>query len=169
MADTYLSTIGTTSTTTGGYIYIIRPDGGSPTGYTSYRISVINLQASLQTQITTNASDISTLSSQIDILNNLLTKNKYEDIVSDFEYNQTANSTIYKITAKSSSNASFKIGTTLDGDEIQEEITLTSEYNYVFELDIDIPTGYNESARTIYISITSGTITFGIYNRLNEF
>jgi hypothetical protein len=163
MADIYLSSIATTTSLTGTYVYIIVPDGGSSTGFTSYRIAITDLHADLQSAINTNTANIATNTSDISRLQDIVNRQKFANQTAAFEFSQTADSTIEKFRFLANSSTLIKIGTTIGGEEILEETTVSTDE--FFEYD---ETLYSASARTIYISVT-GSISCTIYYTSDEF
>lgn len=162
-----LSSRTTASSGDNGFYHIIKPDALSPTGYTSYKILDSVLKAVLNLQISNNNVDIAANQAAILALQNTGTRSKHVNQVSDFTFAQPADSRIERIVLKSTASATFSIGTSITGSELYDG-TLTSEYNYLAEIEKPIKDFYSSSARTIYFTIT-GTISATIYYTLNEF
>lgn len=153
MADKKGSQLPTTSTITGVYIPILLPDGGSPTGYEDYRITVTDLQTGLQSQITTNIADLVTLDERTTVLEGINAVTKLPARTGAIEFSQPANSDVWKISARIyTGSPTIKIGTTLGGEEILSLTTLDTGTNDILEL---VQTNYTRSARTIYFTITA--------------
>jgi hypothetical protein len=166
MADIKLSSKTTTAVTTGGYLYIIIPDGGSPTGFVGRRISVTDLQVDLRTDINTNTSDISSIDGRVTTLENNSSKILDSSKNSDYTFTQDANSEIEQIYIKNvSSNPTIKIGTTLAGEELVSETSITDYY----KKDINFSDGYTATSRTIYITLSGGTVSIAYYSKKSIF
>ena len=168
MADQRLSDKGTTAVISGGYIHIIIPDAGSPSGYTSYRISTTDLHAALQADIDDNASDITTLSGQVSALENLLSRSKYSAQVSNFQHSQPGDSTVRRIEFKSAAGVgtnTVKVGTSAGADDIMTVVTLSNDEDtpYIFDSPL-----YASGSRTIYFTIT-GAVTAVVYQTLDDY
>ena len=158
MADIKLSSVSQETTITGGFLYIILPDGGSPTGYTSYRISTANFNATLQALISANTSDIATNAADIAALEAINSRTQYTSKVSDFQHSQGAGTNIYKISAiATTGTGNMKIGTTLTGSEIMATETIQSSEPFFLEENL-----YSAGARTLYFTIT-GSLNVTVY------
>lgn len=162
MADIALSSKSTTAIIAGGFVYIIIPDGGSPTGFVGRRISVTNLLAALQLDVDGNTSDITTNTTAIAALQNITARVQRADQVSNFNIPQPATSIITKIRARSDGAATMEIGTTPLGQEITEEVVSLTD-GTLWELDQVID---SVAGQTIYFTIT-GTVSVSIYYEAN--
>ena len=166
MADVKLSSKSTTTTTTSTFIYILVPDGGSPTGFLGYRISFTDFNAYLQAQITSNASTGATNASDISDLQNINFREQRKNQTSDFSIAIDADSTVRKIEVKemNSSTASFKVGTSLGGDDILGTKSLTADKVYRYDSPIEI-----DSSTTLYFTIITGKVSTSVYGTKDEF
>lgn len=157
----FLSDRATTAVVTGGYVHIIIPRGAAPTGYDSFRISVTDLQAALQTQITANAADIATNASNISDLQDIVSRSLYQEQTSNFQFSQPANSVVFRIRARAKSSATLSIGTTPSGTEISgSDINLSANTLYTLNKDLE-----TTNIRTIYFTITGNVSAELYYNR----
>jgi len=165
MADQTLSARSITTTTTGSYIHIIIPDGGSPTGYTSYRISFTSFNAYLQAQITANAVVGADNASDIVDLQNINFREQQKDQTSNFTIVIAANSTIRNIEVKekNSAPASFYVGTTLGGNDILGTKNISADEVYRYDSPIE-----RTGSTTLYFTIT-GKVSASVYGSLDEF
>lgn len=157
MADVALSSKSTTAVITGGYVYIIIPDVGSPTGYSGYRITVANLLADLQALVTANTASIATNIANITALQNLGDREQWTDEVgASFQFAQPANSIITKFRFRSTGSATCTITGSVTGT-IKSGITLTDGVLYDHEHTVDSVAG-----QTITFTIT-GTVSAEVY------
>ena len=161
MADIALSSKSTTAVVTGAYCYIIIPDGVSYTGFVGRRITVANLQAALQAQITANAGNISTNTSDISDLQDITSREQFTDEVgATFQFSQPANSIINYINLRSTGAATFAISGSVTG-AIQTTTNLTDGVLYRLDKIVD-----SEPGQTITFTIT-GTVSAEIYYNKN--
>lgn len=161
MADIPLSNIGITTDITGGFAYIILPNGVSPTGYDSFKISIPDLQAYLQGQITVNVNAISALGVRVTSQESIQAIQKYPSGSGPHQFAQPAKSNIFKIYAYG--NGTIKLGTAIGLDDIMAAETVTSGQIRTMYEDF-----YTNTARTVHITLT-GTIATDLYFTQNNF
>jgi len=160
----FLSGRSTTATITGGYVNIIIPNGAAPTGYDSFRISVTDLQAALQSQITTNTGNIATNAANITTLQNNSSKRLDLAQVSSFSFTQVAGSVIDEIYFNGTGTVS--VGTTLAGEQLMTSRLIE---NGIRKGDIKVSNGYTATSRTIYITLTGASVDVATFSKLSLF
>lgn len=163
MADIALSSKTATTVIVGGYIYIIIPDAGSPTGYVGRRIAVTNLLSSIQSDVDDNAFDIVSIDNRVTLLEQINKRVTFHDKTTAFAYFQPANSTITKIVARGTNNAeTLLVGTTVGGNELAD-FTFQTAYNLRATKVKDYD---SRATRTLHFT-PSGTIDIDIYYTLD--
>jgi hypothetical protein len=147
MADSKLSLRTETTTTNGGFVHIVLPDGVG--GYDSYKISYTNFVKSLQ--------------DQIDALGNALVRHSETGKTTDFTFEVPANGKIESIDMRVvSGSTTVKVGTSVGGTQILSLRTVTSSQdsnNYVGKSFL--------TATTLYFTITGSAINITITYREN--
>lgn len=156
-----LSGRSTTDIITGGYIHIIIPRGAAPSGYDSFRISVADLQANLQSQITDNETDIIDHESRITKLEDNSSKILESSQGVTYDFTQSGDSEIEKIYINLDGGAPIvSVGTTPGGTELIGNEIITDQY----KKDINFSKGFTAASRTIYVTITGGSVDIAFYS-----
>jgi hypothetical protein len=164
MADLKLTDRASTSDPTGGYLYIIIPDAGSPTGFVSRKILKTDYDADLAALIQTNANDITTVDNRVTQV--------YQDFAireagiitqtTDYEYAQDQGTQIEAIKMIPNVDSTVKCGLTPGGSEIFDTRNVNVADNYsVYRSDKKEMYNKDISARTVYFTIT-GSVQFRI-------
>jgi hypothetical protein len=136
-----------------GIIYIGTPSAG-PYGYDDAFITTENFKASLQSQITTNASNISTNSSDISDLQDITSVVYHKDKNSAFSFSVAQYEILEEMAfIYKAGTPTIKVGTTLGGEELIPEFEIDSD-SEPFRLD-----KLFTAAGTVYVSVTGGTIS----------
>lgn len=144
-----------TSIESGDYVRINRPYAPNPGGRADYKMLASDFLAAVNALISTNASDISTLQTDVTALQGLMGKVVNLNVVSNFTFVMPADSILWKMCLIwNSGTVTVRIGTTLGGNEIMSDRTLTSLDTYrVTALD-----KYYGASTTIYVTISGGQI-----------
>lgn len=152
MADSYQSKQGYVTSTTGLVISGIAPGTGVD-GFDSVNITYANLFNAVNTSITNNANNISALSSRVDDVENINTRVQRQDDNADFTITQPEYSalTLFGFLTKSGTPV-VSVGTTLGGDDIVSEVTITDGFSLHDLLS------FADETRTIYVSISGGVV-----------
>lgn len=173
MANVPLSSQAITTDPTNGQIYIMTPNAGSSTGFSSFRITVTDLQGGLQSQITANSVDIATNTADIAALDNAVRLEKISAFSGDVSATFEVGDVIEKITVKQNSQTTItvRIGITSGGQELLSDSQPSAEDIFgttrVVGIEEDIyPTSGN---RTIHIRATGGTAEATIRYRRSLF
>lgn len=146
------------------WVHVLKPDAGSPTGYTNYRQTRALFLEDVLDEIVIIQGDITTNTNDIQDLQNYIFKNTY-DVTATFTFSQTAFSVMREIyiSAKTSTAGTIKIGTSAGGDDIVSERTI--EENDIEAIDVMLPI---RASRTIYVTKTGGNLTVEIFSRKLE-
>jgi len=173
MGDVKLSSKPATTTTAGTFLPINVPDGGSPTGFVTKRISMANIQASINNSNNPNISDleddVQQLQTDVVSLQDELTRVTFKSVSTNQTFSQPQYAQIDSISVlnNSGSMATFSIGTTSSGTDIVDVRTINDTDWYLNQPGSN---GVNSdgAARTVYITV-SGTINVTIFYRINNF
>jgi hypothetical protein len=164
MADIALSSKATTAVIVGGYVYIIIPDGGSPTGFTGRRISITDLLAALQAEVDTNTANIATNTTNITTLQNNSSKRLDLAQVSSFSFTQEGGSVIEDIYF--SGTGTVSVGTTLAGEQLVSSRLIEGG---IRRGSIKVSDGYTATSRTIYITLSAASVDVATFSKLSLF
>lgn len=154
MADVKFYDKGTqTSRIAGDYVRINRAYAPNPGGREDYKIDADDFLATEQALIATNTADIVTNTSDILTLQGLMSKTVNLNVTSNFTFTISADSIFWKVLfVWNSGTITVRLGTTLGGDEIMSDRTLSSTTTYKltgFEL-------YYGTLTTIYVTMSGG-------------
>lgn len=144
-------------------IYVGEPGGANPDPFEDATITALLLKKPLQDQITTNTSNISTNADAITVLQNNSNKVIAKAQAADYTVTQNADSLIDHIYFRYvSGTPTVKVGTTLAADDVVSEQLVTDAYlNDISE--------YTETSRTLYISISGGSVDVVIMSKEDLF
>lgn len=162
----FLSDRSVTADTTGGYIHIILPNAGAPTGFDSYRISVTNLQADLNALITALDGRVTVNEDDIADLQEILTRDRLLSATGSGNRTLPANGvlTAVNITVVSGSSVTVQVGTTPGGSDLVDysgsKTLAANDYKRYDLVHRNTVSGGNSASQSIYWTVTGGTVHF---------
>ena len=149
-----------TTAPNGGLLYYGTPDGGNPYGYADRVITKTNYLKEVNALVSTNTSNISSVTTRVTTLENLISKTRFSSRTSTFNFTQAANSCISDIYFFGT--GTVKVGTTSGGDEILTSRLISGNYRGAEAL-----ARYSATSRTIYITLTGASVDIVIISKLN--
>jgi hypothetical protein len=150
-----------TTVVDGSLVYVGTPGGANPDPFEDKKITKVDFFLPLQTQITGNEDDIAILEDSVATLEELLAKSLDKAQNASYQPAQNADSRIINFGFRYVSGTPIvKVGTAVGLEDIVDEATVSTEYSY----DVS---EYSEAGRTLYITITGGTVDVVILSREN--
>jgi len=143
------------------WLQVLKPDAGSPTGFTNYRMTRDSFLEEITDEITIIQDDVNDNTTDIENQQKYLFKDTY--LVSNtFTFSQVGFSVIREmyISTAGVTSGIIKIGTTLNGDEILTERTVAD--GDILALDYMLAI---KSSRTIYVTKSGGDLNLEIFSR----
>jgi len=162
MADEKWSGFDIEVSTTGTRVVVLYPDGESSTNYKNASITIDNFFSTMQSQITDNANNISTDADRITVLENGLTKTLDKAQNTSYQPTQSADSRIINFGFRVvSGSPTVAVGTGAGLGDIVTSRLITED-----ERSANVQE-YSTAGRTLYITITGGSVDVAIFSREN--
>jgi hypothetical protein len=148
----------------GSLIYIGKPGGANPDPFEDKKITKANLLKELQAEVDANTADISTNIGAISTINDNIFKRLDSSKTTSYTFTQEEEQLIEDIYF--SGTGTVSVGTTLAGEELASSSTITNNFRHI---KINSSDGYAATSRTIYVTISGGTVDVAIFSKINLF
>lgn len=153
-----------TSLVDGALIYAGQPGGVNPDPFQDAVITKGNFFLPLQNQITANAANISTNTTNITTLQNNSSKRLDLAQTTSFSYTQVAGSMIEAVYFNGTGTVA--VGTTVGGEELVRSGLISDGFR---SYDVDPKKGYSATDRTIYITLSTANVDIATFSKLSLF